>query len=649
MAKKKIHDKKRSVTPVKAKSAGSRNNFYFYLFACVAITLICYLPAFNNGWTNWDDEGYVLDNAMTKNLSLSTLSQFFSTFQMGNYHPLAMLSLALDYKWFGADASGFHFHSVVLHLINVVLVFFFAWMLTKKIWASVITSLFFGIHPAHIESVSWIAERKDLLYVLYYMASLIAYLKYLQSEKKLIYLIAAVVLFILSLLSKGQAVTLPVVLLLIDYYLKRPFNIKLAIEKVPFFILSLVFGIIAVYAQQKAEAINDIPYYSFTDRLIFSGDSLFTYFYKSLLPFKLSAFYPYPRIIDGHYNWVILLSPVIVIVLLGAVIYSMKFTRLIGFGFAFFLVNVLLLLQLLPVGGAMMADRYTYLAYTGLFFIVGMIVQNMMDNSAPRFSSFKTPVTLLTVACTVFFGYKTYARNHIWKNSETLYLDMIDNYDYIPVANNNLGNYYNKKGQTDLALRYFSKAIALQSDYKEALINRSDIYRQQGKIDSAIADCNHVLQFEKDFPGAYMNRGIAFCIAGKFDSAMTDFNTVLKMDSTNSKAYGNRGNLYDMWGKYDSALADYNHAVKFDPGYKDVYGNRGRSYLHKGMLDEAIKDLTTAIELNPDNAENYALRSDANNAKENYQQALDDALSANSKGKKINPEYIKMLQQKLGQ
>lgn len=649
MAKKKTAEKRKLTPPTKVKTANRRNNFYLFLFACVVITLLCYLPAFNNGWTNWDDEGYVLDNTMTKNLSLSTLPQFFSTFQMGNYHPLAMLSLALDYKWFGADAAGFHFHSIVLHLINVVLVFFFIWMLTKKIWVTVITALFFGIHPAHIESVSWIAERKDLLYVLYYMAALIAYLKYLQREKKITYLIAAVALFTLSLLSKGQAVTLPVVLLLIDYYLKRSLNMKLAAEKIPFFILSLVFGIIAVIAQQKAEAINDIPYYSFTDRLIFSADSLFTYFYKSMLPFKLSAFYPYPRIVDGSYDWIIMFSPIVVILLIGAVIYSMKFTRLIGFGFAFFIVNVLLLLQLLPVGGAMMADRYTYLAYTGLFFIAGMIVQNLVDGSASRFSSFKIPVTLLTVACTIFFCYKTYARNHIWKNSETLYLDMIDNYDYIPVANNNLGNYYNKKGQTDLALRYFSRAIALQPDYKEALINRSDIYRQQGKIDSAIADCNHVLQFEKDFSGAYMNRGIAFCIAGKFDSAMTDFNTVLKMDSTNSKAYGNRGNLYDMQGKYDSAIADYNHAVKFDPNYKDVFGNRGRSYLHKGMIDEAINDLTTAIELNPNNAEYYALRSDANNAKGNYSQALKDALMANSKGKAINPAYIKMLQQKSGE
>lgn len=626
----------------------SLSGVYLLLLACIAVTLICYLPSLTNGWTNWDDEGYVLDNNLTKSLSFATLPQFFSTFQMGNYHPLPMLSLALDYKWFGTNATGFHIHSVLLHLINVVLVFFFVWQLTKKRWATVITALFFGIHPAHIESVSWISERKDLLYVLYYMAALIAYLKYVQSGKKISFLILSVLLFILSLLSKGQAVTLSVILLLIDYYLKRPFHVKLLIEKVPFFILSLLFGIIAVFAQQHAKAINEIPYYSFADRLVFSADSLFTYFYKALLPLKLSAFYPYPRIVDGHYSWIIFLSPVIVLALFGLVIYSMKFTRLVAFGFAFYLANVILILQILPVGGAMMADRYTYLAYTGLFFIAGMFVQYLTENNYPKLSSLKAPVTVLVVVCGLFFSIKTYSRNHIWKSSETLYLDMIENYDYIPVANNNLGNYYNKQGKPELALRYFSKAISLQPDYKEALINRSDIYRQQGKIDSAIADCDHVLQFEKDFSGAYMNRGIALCIAGRFDSAMNDFNTVLRMDSTNSKAYGNRGNLFDMKGKYDSAIADYNRAVRLDPNYTDVYGNRGRSYLHKGMADEAIKDLTSAIKLQPDNPEYYTLRSDAYNLKGDFQQALDDAVTAQQKGKSVNPVYIEMLKQKIG-
>jgi len=187
---------------------------YLFLFACLFITLLSYIPAFHNGWTNWDDNTYVQENPLTQNLAFSTLGEFFTTFQVGNYHPFAMLSLALDYKLFGENATAFHTHNILLHLINVLLVFLFVQLLIRKQWVTIITALFFGIHPMHAESVAWISERKDLLYAFYYLAGLIAYVLYLQlSRKKLLYIIAMIV-FLFSLFSKGQAVTFPIILLL---------------------------------------------------------------------------------------------------------------------------------------------------------------------------------------------------------------------------------------------------------------------------------------------------------------------------------------------------------------------------------------------------------------------------------------------------
>ncbi|MEI7803506.1 MAG: tetratricopeptide repeat protein, partial [Bacteroidota bacterium] len=522
-----------------ATKSTNKNLKWFLLCGILLLTLVVYYPSLKNDWTNWDDRGYVLDNDLTKNLSTNTFSDFFTTPQvMGNYHPLPMLSLAVDWKLYGENAGGYHRTALLFHLLNTVLVFFFILLLMESAWGAAIVAALFSIHPAHTESVAWISERKDVMYVCFFMVSLVAYLFYSKSKSVLSYT-ACILAFLFSLLSKGQAVTLPIVLLLIDYLKNRKWDWKVLIEKIPFLLLSLAFGLLAVKAQSLSKSISDIPYYTFPEKMLFAAFSLFSYIYKSIIAYPLSAFYPYPLIGVG-YSWIIWFSPVFLLLLAALIIYKYRTNRGVIFGVGVFLVNIALLLQILPVGSAIMADRYTYLAYLGLFFLIAFGWNEMQK--AKLLSPFLKQIGSITVFVLIILqSVQAYNRNQIWKNSESLWVDTIEKYNYAPTAHNNLGSYYQKNNRLDEALVQFNEAIRLQAKYPEALINRSDIFRVQGKTQLAIDDCNKAIKYNPEYPGAYMNRGIALSIAGKYDSAYHDFKMVLKTEPNNANAYGNMG------------------------------------------------------------------------------------------------------------
>ncbi len=623
---------------------GSKNLKWVLLPFVLLLTIFIYYPSLKNDWTNWDDRGYVLDNDLTKNLNANTFSQFFTTSQvMGNYHPLPMLSLALDWKMFGDEAQGYHLTALLFHLLNTILVFFFILMLMNSAWMATIVSAFFAIHPAHTESVAWISERKDLMYVSFYIMSLCAYLFYLKSKSVLTYSLC-IFIFILSLLSKGQAVTLPVVLLGIDYLQKRKWEWKVFNEKIPYFILSIAFGLLAVKAQSLSKSIADIPFYTFPEKILFATYSLFSYIYKSIVAYPLSAFYPYPLKGNG-YSWLIWTSPILLLLIAITVVFKFRKNRVVIFGLGFFLVNVALILQILPVGAAIMADRYTYLAYLGLFFLFAYLFDWVQKNNSIK-NRYKQLFSVLIILIIIMQSSIAMDRISIWKNSESLWLDTIEKYNYVPVAHNNLGSYYQKSNMLDEALNQFNKAINLQKNYPEALINRSDIFRVQGKIREAIDDCGNAIKYNPEYPGAFMNRGIAYSVGKKYDSAFHDFKMVLKTEPNNANAYGNLGNLLDMKGQVDSAIWAYSKAIEINPAYFDCYGNRARSYMKLKKYNEAFIDANIAIQYSPLAGNLYALRAEINFSRNQFELALQDVLTAQQYGVNINASYIEMLKQK---
>ena len=286
---------KHAKTPSKKSSQTENSDFFrnpkFWVIGILLLTSMVYLPSLSNDFTNWDDQGYVLENKLLQDVSLEGLQEIIVTPIGANFHPVTMLSLALNYQISGLDPFSYHLFNLLLHLINTLLVFGFIYLLSeKKLEAAVIVALFFAIHPMHVESVAWIAERKDVLYTAFFMASLIYYVRFLDEGNQKAYW-WAFVFFVLSLLSKPAAVVLPVVLILIDYLRnKNLLDTKLLVQKIPFFVLSLGMGWYTLRVQTDFGATAGEAIYSISEKVMFASHSIFIYLIKLFVPYGLSAF-----------------------------------------------------------------------------------------------------------------------------------------------------------------------------------------------------------------------------------------------------------------------------------------------------------------------------------------------------------------------
>ncbi|MBI4648195.1 MAG: hypothetical protein HY738_16830 [Bacteroidia bacterium] len=314
------------------------------LISVIAILcVISYLPAYKNNITNWDDDRYISKNPYITSLSFFNVKEIFSNFYFCNYHPLTMLSLALDYSIGGTSPFVFHFTNVLLHIINSLLVFWLVLLVLNDLKTAFFCGLLFGVHTLHVESVAWIAERKDVLYSLFYLLSFISYIKYIKLTRKdalpkisacaiavtpnevslrvrVNYYLLSLVLFIMSVLSKGMAVTLPLVLIATDYFYNRKLlSKKIIAEKIPFLIISLIFGIIAILAQKTETAISGLESYRLDESIVFACYALFQYVLKLLLPAGLSSFYPYP----SEISWFFWFYPLIIMLIIAIIVFSL--------------------------------------------------------------------------------------------------------------------------------------------------------------------------------------------------------------------------------------------------------------------------------------------------------------------------------------
>ncbi len=584
------------------------------LAGIVAITFIVYLPSLRNGLLAWDDEPYIIKNQLVQS---GNFGELFTQQVMGNYHPLTMLILSIEFRWFGSDPAGYHWVNLLLHLINTILVFLVIRRLNPGSGVALLTALIFAIHPMHVESVAWVAELKDLLYTLFFFLSCIFYLKYLEANARK-YLFITLLFFALSLLSKAMAASLPVVLLLIDYFKGRTFNKMVIIEKIPFFLLSVIFGISAILAQRTSDAITDYTPFSMFQRIIFASCAWFSYLVKLVAPVNLSAFYPYPVRSGDSIPAALYLYLVAIPALLALMIFSFRRSRSLFFGLGFFTVTIFLVLQLLPVGNAMMADRYSYIPSVGIILLVAIGAKKIWDKG------YRAITGMLLIALTLVFAIQTFVRCSVWKDDLTLWNDVIRKYPEVEYAYNNRGVVLMNQGRYEESTGDFTTAIGMNPVYPIVFINRGISLSNQNKDAEAIADFDKAIELKPANAEAWFNRGVSLRKVGKDDQALRDFQQAIALRPEYPGAYYNRGTICMNRKRYTEAIGDFTRAIRFDPGFADSYLNRGVALMIMKREREALDDFNKAIALKPGFINAYYNRGNYFLSKKKYREAIDD-------------------------
>ncbi len=589
---------------IPGKASPGRMTWRLVLFVIILLTIGVYVPTLNHDFiTTWDDHVYIITNETIRDLSSDHIKTMFTSFHAANYHPLTTLSWAVEYLLFGLNPTYYHATNLVLHLINTILLFRLIFLLTTRLESAAVVTLLFAVHPLHVEAVAFISQRKDVLYTFFYFASLIAYCHYVKDLKKSS-LLLCLVLFLFSLLSKSMAVTLPVVLLLIDYYKGKQAAKKEWLEKIPFFLFSFIFGVVAIVSQKTYGAITDLPAFTLFERFFMLSYAMVFYLVKLVFPFPLSAMYGYPVKANGMLPIAYYLSPLAILAVVWLVFKMRPFRKVLVFGFLFFLVTVLPVLQFIPVGATLVADRYTYVPYVGLFFIVAYVFSYHLDsrNTGPKGSVKRFPLAacvllaLFVTVCSVI----AWQRTQVWADGTTLWSDVIDKNPGAAVAYFNRGvGSFNAKDY-DKAIHDYDKAIEINNGYTEAYNNRAEAKERMGDLQGAVEDYDALLALDSDRVDAYLRRGTVKSKMNDYEGALRDLSTAVQKTPADIRTYLARAGIHGKLNQYEQAIADLDRAITLDPNNATAYNNRG---ITKAVLKDvkgAVEDFKTALKLRPD-------------------------------------------------
>jgi tetratricopeptide (TPR) repeat protein len=603
------------------------------LLIIICITVVSYSPSFKNTFTNWDDEAYTINNPLIREISLQRTEDIFfgkGKFLMGNYHPLTVISLSIDYKLsktgflagtgkslrtgtleikhYDLEPLIFIIHNLVLHLLSIIILFWCIYLMTRKYLISILVAALFAIHPMHVESVTWIAERKDVLYSFFFLLSLLLYINYINLKQTRWYFLS-LVLFIFALFTKVQAVTLTIVLFLTDYYKCRNLtNKKVLFEKIPYLFLSLVFGIIAIYAQSKSKSIQSAELYSFSSALVFATGNLFMYLFKLTIPLNLTAIHPYPPInisLPIKYYLYIIPSSILVLLLIYSILSKKK--NLV-FGLAFYLVNISPLLQLMPVGKALMADRYSYIPSVGYSFIIATGIYYFLNKK----KNLAFPVILLLLIYFIFLSSQTFSQTKIWRNSYTLWIHTASKSPDSDVAQLNLGSVERDLKKFEDAFYHLSLAIKMgKNKSPDRYLTRGGALRELKRDKEAIQDFTKAIELKPDTPilaQAYHSRGVSEENLLQYDEAMKDYNQTIKLSQAKPEYFANRGRLFGKLEKLDSAIIDLDKAILMDSANYNYIGTRGAIYFKNKEYDKASNDFNKALKINSEYSAGYLNR-----------------------------------------
>lgn len=556
--KKKKHTKKSGV-----QNKNTNRNSYLLLGLIICLVVVAYhnLGSFN--FVSVDDPVNVIGNKFIASFSFENIKAVFSKTYVQMYVPLTMISYMVDYWVAGkADPSVFHFFNLLYHLINLIVVFIFVKKLSGNNYTAIIVAALFGLHPMNVEVVAWVSTRSSLLFTCFGILSMIFYLKYLETDFKLYYLFVSCLFFLLSLLSKPSLILLPALLFCIDYYKKRPLNVKILIDKIPFILLAICFVAITILARTK-DISNSEGAYSYVDRMFFASYGIVFYFVKLFVPSGLSFIHPFPDAFANGLPSVYYLSLVFLPLLILIVFKSGKMKRDVLFGISFFIINLILVLQLIPYGYSVVSERYVYLPYIGLFLIIGQISSGITLNKTNLPQKVKFVIKPAVILFILFLAVLTHFRTEVWRDPLTLFED----------------------------------AVAKQPDSYYALYSRGAARNLYRDYNGAMNDYNKAIDLNPGFAQAYTFRGALRDQLNDTAGAMKDFNKSLNLAPNLEDAYFYRGNNYLRNNNFKAAIEDYNHVLMMDASHSDAICNRGTAFHHLNKPRNACEDWAKAAAL----------------------------------------------------
>ena len=598
----------------------------------LAAVVLCFSPALSGKkeFTNWDDPGYVTEQPLVQGLSWENVKTIFDprTDVMLNFHPLTVLSLALNHHYAPLDVRSYALTNVVLHALNTVLVFLFVYRLSgRRFRVGALAALWFGIHPMHVESVAWISGRKDLLYCFFFLVACILYLDYLETGKRR-YLVLTFCAFVLSCLGKAAAVPLPFVLLLLDYVEERTPSRRMFVEKIPFVIVSLVLGYVAYLALAR-HGLADLQGFTPGQRFAFAWYGFTMYLARLFVPYRLSAFYPYPTL-DEHGRLpatylLVAAMGLLALVLPLVLIYARRRNafRTVTFGLGFFFLMLVLVLQFVSVGSSVMADRYSYVPYIGIFFLLALAVDALLERRRLRV------VTTVAVAVySIALGVGTYRRTWVWTNSESLWSDVIEKHPFrleeaggtvrvvergATTAYQNRGNYYRDHGQPDAAIRDYEVLTKARVAEPGPYVNLANVYGERGdafvrrgepehadaEFAKALEMYSRAIELDGGSFETHLNRGITYSAVRQHEKALEDFRSAHRLKPDAGGVLANVAFEELQLKRYDECIRDASSLIDADPGDATAYFFRGTSFMNTGRTAEALDDLRRAVAVNP--------------------------------------------------
>jgi tetratricopeptide (TPR) repeat protein len=582
-----------------------RAQFLVSLFLVVSV-LAVYWQVTHHDFVNYDDGLYVTDNSRVQNgLTLNNITWAFTADFGYNWHPVTWLSHMLDCQLYGMSPGRHHMTNVLFHILNSLLLFFVFRKMTGDLWQSGVVAALFALHPLHVESVAWVAERKDVLSTFFWMLSLWGYIGYVKHGDGVNYLLS-LLFFILGLMAKPMVVTLPFVFLLLDFWPLCRFQLgqsdccrgsskgtllvfRLIWEKIPFFIFTAASCIITFCV----EAVYSLDVYPFKLRIANSLVSYICYIRKMIWTGNLACFYPYPKSIPG---WQVSGACFLLIFISIIAIKTFKHRPYLLVGWLWYLGTLVPVIGLVQIGLQSMADRYTYVPLIGLFIIIAWGVPDMLTGLRHK----KIILIISTVVVLSISMICTWFQIGTWKNSITLFEHavMVTKNNY--VAYQKLGEALAVQGETQAAIRHYSQALRIRPDFIQSHLNLGIMLRYQGKLDPSMEHFSRVLKLKPDCAEAHNELGYTLSEQGKVTEAATHYHEAIRIKPNYAEAHNNLGVLLANQDKDNEAMFHFYEAIRINSDYAEAYFNLGKVFANHGKTEDAIFNYRKALQFKTD-------------------------------------------------